>query len=381
MNPRARYQFGSLTLKKRAKGADAWEFRYYESSERGPRLRKTCTVGSADKYKTRAAAHKAVEALLLTLNSETPQQRMAVVTFGGICDRYMQEEMPERYSTAKSYRSNIVNHLKPRWGDYLLDKIRPMAVEDWLKNLPMASKSKAHLRSVMHLMFQCAARWELYTDQRNPIALVRVKGGSKRRQRPTILTANQFQAIVSQLKEPIRTMVIVAQCLGLRVSEIAALQWEDFDFDKSLLLVQRSFVNGRIDDVKTEYSQDYVPIHDSLLKVLLDWGKDCPPTDEGWVFANPVTSKPLYPSEIQKRYIKPLGIKFGLGPIGWHTFRHTYRSWLDETGAPMKVQQELMRHASIQTTMNVYGQAMPSSKREANGKVVEMVLKPLEASA
>jgi integrase len=69
------------------------------------------------------------------------------------------------------------------------------------------------------------------------------------------------------------------------------------------------------------------------------------------------------------------------GSIGWHTFRHTYRSWLDETGAPMKVQQELMRHASIQTTMNVYGQAMATSKREANGKVVEMVLKPLKASA
>lgn len=47
----------------------------------------------------------------------------------------------------------------------------------------------------------------------------------------------------------------------------------------------------------------------------------------------------------------------------------------------MKVQQEWMRHTSNQTTMNVYGQAMASSKREANGKVVEMVLKPLKASA
>jgi hypothetical protein len=53
------------------------------------------------------------------------------------------------------------------------------------------------------------------------------------------------------------------------------------------------------------------------------------------------------------------------GAIGWHTFRYTYRSWLDETGAPMEVQQELMRHASNQTTMNVYGKAMPESKREA----------------
>jgi integrase len=96
---------------------------------------------------------------------------------------------------------------------------------------------------------------------------------------------------------------------------------------------------------------------------------------------------PLLLQQLAKGYVlrgqghKPAGIKLGLGPIGWHTFRHTYRSWLDETGAPMKVQQELMRHASIQTTMNVYGQAMPESKREANGRVVTMVLKPLKASA
>ena len=40
-----------------------------------------------------------------------------------------------------------------------------------------------------------------------------------------------------------------------------------------------------------------------------------------------------------------------------------------------------MRHASIQTTMNVYGQAMPESKKAASGKVVEMVLKPMKVSA
>jgi integrase len=127
---------------------------------------------------------------------------------------------------------------------------------------------------------------------------------------------------------------------------------------------------------------------------------------------------PYHPTEIQKRHLRPPGccvvacptcraapglwcwqgeptangkralihdtrkLAAGkLGKIGWHTFRHTYRSWLDETGAPMKVQQEQMRHASIQTTMNIYGQAMSSSKREANGKVVEMVLKPVAASA
>ncbi len=230
---------------------------------------------------------------------------MAAVTFGAFCDRYMQEEMPERYSTAKSYRANIVNHLKPRWGEYLLEKIRPMAVEDWLKNLAMAPRSKAHLKSVMHLMYQCAARWEVFSEQRIPIALVRVKGGSKRRQRPTTLTVEEFELIVATLQEPWRLMVQIAQCLGLRVSEIAALQRDDFDFDKNQLLVQRSFVNGRVDDVKTEYSQDYVPLHPPLTEIVLKWSMQAVPTEEGWVFANPRTNRPYYPTEIQKRISAP----------------------------------------------------------------------------
>ncbi len=102
-----------------------------------------------------------------------------------------------------------------------------------MKKLPMASKSKSHIRSVMHLMFECATRWELFTDKRNPIALVRIKDVSKRRQRPSILTVDQFETIIALLKEPYRTMAYIAQCLGLRVSEIAALQWDDFDFEKN----------------------------------------------------------------------------------------------------------------------------------------------------
>ena len=62
------------------------------------------------------------------------------------------------------------------------------------------------------------------------------------------------------------------------------------------------------------------------------------------------------------------------GHVGWHTFRHTYRSWLDATGAPLGVQQKLMRHAQISTTMNVYGNALMDSKRDANSKVAKLAL-------
>ncbi|WP_041597103.1 tyrosine-type recombinase/integrase [Granulicella tundricola] len=159
----------------------------------------------------------------------------------------------------------------------------------------------------MHLLYECATRWELFTEQRNPIALVRVEGGAKRRQRPMILTVEQFELVVATLREPYRTMVQIAQCLGLRVSEIAALQWDDFDFEKNQLLVQRSFVSGRIDDVKTEYSQDYVPLHPSLTKIVLAWSKQAVPTAKGWVSANRMTNRPYHPTEIQKRHLRPSG--------------------------------------------------------------------------
>jgi len=87
-------------------------------------------------------------------------------------------------------------------------------------------------------------------------------------------------------------MVIVAQCLGLRVSEIAALQWQGFEFERQQLLVQQSVVNGNVDDVKTEYSPDHVPLHAALVEVLLEWSKEATPTEEGWVFASPLTNKP-----------------------------------------------------------------------------------------
>ncbi|MHB8215104.1 MAG: tyrosine-type recombinase/integrase [Candidatus Sulfotelmatobacter sp.] len=60
--------------------------------------------------------------------------------------------------------------------------------------------------------------------------------------------------------------------------------------------------------------------------------------------------------------------------IGFHTFRHTYRAWLDETGAPVGVQQKLMRHAHVSTTMDQYGNASALAKRKANRPIVQRLL-------
>ena len=83
---------------------------------------------------------------------------------------------------------------------------------------------------------------------------------------------------------------------------------------------------------------------------------------------------PYRPWGVQQRHIKPAARKAKLGDIGWHTFRHTFSSMLRANGEDLKVQQELLRHADIRTTMNVYTQAMSDQKRQAHTKIVRLVL-------
>lgn len=382
MFTRTRYQYGSLERKQRQTGEEVWEFRYYETDSKGERQRRSATVGTVVEYPTESAARKSplVQAILLQINADRPQSAIVVPEFGAVLARYELEEMPDRDSTAASYESYIRKHIRPRWAEVLVDRITPMVVEDWLKRLALAPKTRSHIRSLMHTIFQCAQRWELV--ERNPIKLVRVKGGSKRLKPPRIITPEEFQQLLALIREPFRTMVLVAGCLGLRVSEIVGLKWCDFDFDNLSLLVQRSRVHGKDGDVKTEYSRDRVPLDPALAQALLQHRMRWFEAPDGWLFANPVTGRPYHQEEIQKRHIRKAGIAAGIGgDIGWHTFRHSYRSWLDDAGAPMTVQKELMRHASIQTTMNVYGKALSDTKRQAHSKVVAMVLRKREPQA
>jgi integrase len=67
-----------------------------------------------------------------------------------------------------------------------------------------------------------------------------------------------------------------------------------------------------------------------------------------------------------------------IGGFGTHCLRHTYRTWLDSVGTSVGVQQKLMRHADIRTTMNVYGDAVTADMAKAHGKVVGLALNRLQ---
>lgn len=378
---RTRYQYGNLQLDKRRNGQDVWVYRWREYGPTGNVQRRGRMIGTIEQYRTKAEALRACEFLRLTANSEQAISR--TLTFGALLDRYIAEEMPERHSTNLAYRSYIETHIRPKWADWPLQKLTgrgvPFTIELWLKSLDLAPKTKGNIRNVMAVLLNSAMRWGFIEQDINPMSLVRVKGISRRQTEPRILTASEILSLIAALPmEPYHTMVVMALSTGLRCSELFALKWLDIDWERLILLVRRAIVDGVVGDVKTKYSQSGLPLDPVLGEILLTWKRASEfGRETDWVFASPLKAgeRPLRSTAVLANHIRPASITAGLGSsVGWHTFRHTYSSMLRQLGVDVKVQQELLRHADVRTTMNVYTQAVSEQKRAAHSSVVRMIL-------
>ena len=363
-----RYQQGAIRRVKRAKGV-AWEFRYYVV-ESGERVRKVQTFDSAI-YKTEKSVRQHLEDFILKLNEKTEYARSAGVTFNALLDRYIDEEMPARHSTKGSYTSIINKRLRPQWGLFLISDIRPADLHAWFQSLALAPVTKGHLRSLMHKLFDLATLWEyLPLERRNPIEIVKIKNVTMRSKESVVLSPEQFRDVVKRLPENVNMIAVTMGCLGLRVSEALGLKWSDIDWELQTVTIRRSAYRGAIDETKTTSSKAKLPLHPVLAELLVVWKTK---GASEWIFANPSTDMPYQSPSMQQRWVRPAGEAIGIKGLGFHSLRHSYRSWLDSAGIAPGVTKDLMRHSAISTTFNVYGRALSLEKREANSKVIEML--------
>jgi integrase len=165
-----RYQFGHVRQKPRKTGSHVWVWEYRVGSGS-----HSVILGTVDQM-SEAEAWKATEGRRLMLNDPVAADQ---ISFGAVLDRYVLEALPERKVTRRTYLSWIKSRIRPKWGDCAIAHVKPLAVELWIKGLPLSGRSKGHIREVMHMLFDWAMRWELIPHDRNPMSLVRVKGCSK----------------------------------------------------------------------------------------------------------------------------------------------------------------------------------------------------------
>ncbi len=362
---RARHKQGSVVLNRRN---NTWFYLWCEDGHRRSKL-----IGSLRDYPTKAAAWRVAEGMRSTL---VDQKASGTPTVKALAARYEAERLPSRSETARVYRSWLHNRILPHWGDKPITDVQPRSVELWLRQLDLSPKSKSHVRNLLRVLIEFAMWSGMMEVSRNPIDLVVVKGSSKRIRKPRNLTVEQFHKLNTQLKQPFKTMALVSVCLGLRVSELLGLKWRDVDWLNAKLNVERGIVKQIVDDVKTDSSRKSLAIDKELLEILKLWKQQTDfSTDEDWIFASPVKLGRLpYSYTGFWRELERAAAVAGIGHLGTHAFRHTYRSWLDAVGTPIAAQQKLMRHADIRTTMNIYGDVVTNEMGEAHSKVVGLVL-------
>jgi integrase len=196
--------------------------------------------------------------------------------------------------------------------------------------------------------------------------LLKIKTVIKGTRKPLVLTIKQYQAFAAQLSDLHRTMVVTAMCSGMRVSEVLALRWDQLDFAARVMSVQPSVANSGI--THAEPSDGQFPIDPVLAETLLEWRNKTSST--GLVFPSHITGRCYHPGPIQQDYFRPVARKLGLVGVCWHTFPHSYRSWMAEDGTAAGVQQKLMRQTAVPPNTHSHSNGSSKPNGKANGKVV-----------
>jgi integrase len=153
---------------------------------------------------------------------------------------------------------------------------------------------------------------------------------------------------------------------------------QDVDFESLEINLNHGVVHQIVGELKTEASQKPLPLDPDLAQSLLEWRRMSPFNKQtDWVFASPEMKgqQPYWPENLLRRHIRPAAERCNIRKtISWHTFRHSYATQLKANGEDVKVVQESLRHANSRITLDTYTQATTPAKRQAQTKVVSMIL-------
>jgi integrase len=102
------------------------------------------------------------------------------------------------------------------------------------------------------------------------------------------------------------------------------------------------------------------------MKLFVDWrGRVKRSEADDLMMFSTWSGKPISPNDVVRRWIIPACETLKLERVTWLTLRRTYSSWAHEKGVPGKVIAQLMGHAKVDTTLNVYTQVVDGSLRKA----------------
>lgn len=291
------------------------------------------------------------------------------LTLGAFSREWIRERSDEgkiKVSTLTNYQRIIERYLLPELGDLRLDAVTGEVVQNFVKSLEKKALKTSTIQGIIGRLSSIMERAvEIGLIDKNLCGHIVIQ---KKRQTTTgkILTIEDQKTLTHWLSAHEHNLSLAIQLglfAGMRIGEIAALQWKDIDLKNGFIHVRRNVQRVKnpemgqrktINQIGTPKSQKAfrsIPITSILMKSLQCYEKNGL-KQEAFVIAKKGGS--AYDVRTIQRYFKKTIFTLKLDNYRFHDLRHTFATRAKESGMDIQIISEILGHSETSVTMNIY---------------------------
>lgn len=324
-------------------------------------------------YRVHATTPEEVDAKLRHVRADVERGLVAERAAPLTVERYLRDWLSRRESrleasTVRGYTTYIERHIVPALGSRQLATLTPKHVQDLIDSRKLAPASIRQLRAVLRKALHDAERQGLIS--RNVVRLT--EGPRVRKHMTEPLTPGQAKVLLARLAgDHLEAVYAVGVGCGLRLGEVLGLKWSDVE--EGVLTVRRSLQRVKGSYVlkeypKTDESQRRLAIPPFVWQAL-DRQREAQkaPGDWGLVFTT-ATGAPVNGTWVTHHLYDVLTTA-KLPRQSFHDLRHAFASILIDEGADLKEVKDVLGHAQVSLTANLYGHLYQEAKQRAADRV------------
>ena len=290
-------------------------------------------------------------------------------TFEEIANQWLEwKRHSVKESSLAMYDQCLRKHLLPDFGHVLLSDLTESTCNELLKkkikqgNLrnqnPLSWKTVSDMKSVLHMVLQYASSHGF-----PQLSAIHLTLQAPKQSNMQVLTWDEQSQLIAYLIShvtPVNLGILITLFSGLRIGELCALRWGDFDFHYGIIRVSRTVNRIRdltgetgnktklkITDPKTVNSIRTIPIPSDIITIIepLSGAKDS--------YLLTGTHQFMEPRRLHDKY-KAILKTIGLPDYRFHSLRHSFASRCIEQSFDIKSLSEIMGHSSVKITMDRY---------------------------
>ena len=256
------------------------------------------------------------------------------------------------------------------------------------KNGGLSGKTILHHHRLLSKIFNSAVLWELIAA--SPMKMV--KAPKAARKIAAFYDDEQVLDLIACLNEldesqfKYRVMTMLAIFTGMRRGEILGIEWQDIDYDKKTIFIQRTsqYLPGKgvfTKEPKTELSKREITIPDSIIALLKDYKlyqeAEIKRLGNLWKLSDRLFTtwdgEPMNPDTITDWFGKFVK-QNNLPHVNFHGLRHTNVSLLIADGVDVRTIASRVGHANPTTTLNFYSHMFRKSDQMASDSLEKRIL-------